>query len=127
MKKQNEHIFDSAVMLESMAESVLITDTKLNYPGPYIIYVNKAFEEMTDWRREEVIGKNPRILQGAKTDLSIFRNLGDTISKGAVWEGSTINYKKDGTEFNMEWSIAPVFDSNGEGVLVKYYPAGSIK
>lgn len=105
---------DAIILLESMTQSILITTTDLDSPGPYIIYANKAFEEMTGWRREEVIGKNPRILQGAKTDLSIFRNLGDTISKGAVWEGSTINYKKDGTEFNMEWSIAPVFDSNGE-------------
>ena len=105
---------DTIKLLESMTQSILITTTDLDSPGPYIIYANKAFEEMTGWRREEVIGKNPRILQGAKTDLSIFRNLGDTISKGAVWEGSTINYKKDGTEFYMEWSIAPVFDSNGE-------------
>ncbi len=105
---------ESRLLLESMTQSVLITVPELDLPGPYIIYVNKAFEEMTGWSREEIIGKNPRILQGEKTDLSIFKNLRSIIDRGEVWEGKTINYKKDGTEFFMEWSIAPVFDKNGK-------------
>jgi class 3 adenylate cyclase len=36
------------------------------------------------------------------------------IDKGEVWKGKAINYKKDGTEFYMEWSISPVFDENGK-------------
>ena len=105
---------ESMILLESMTQSILITTPELDFPGPYIIYVNKAFEEMTGWSREEIIGKNPRILQGPNTDLSIFQNLRSIIEKGQVWGGKTINYKKDGTEFHMEWSIAPVFDKNGE-------------
>jgi PAS domain S-box-containing protein len=104
---------DFKIVLESMNQSILITTPELNIPGPYIIYVNKAFEKMTGWNREEVLGKNPRILQGPNTELSIFANLRNILSKGGVWEGQTINYKKDGTEFYMEWSIAPVFDENG--------------
>lgn len=102
------------VLLESMTQSVLITTPDLESPGPKIVYVNKAFEEMTGWSREEVIGKNPRILQGPKTDRSIFYNLKDILSRGDTWEGKTVNYKKDGTEFYMEWSIAPVYDKNGK-------------
>ena len=105
---------ESMVLLESMTQSILITTPELDLPGPYIIYVNKAFEKMTGWSREELIGKTPRILQGPNTDLSIFRDLRSIIEKGQVWEGTTINYKKDGTEFYMEWSIAPVFDKNGK-------------
>lgn len=67
---------------------------------------------MTGWSREEIIGKNPRILQGAKTDLTIFQNLRSIMDKGEVWRGKTINYKKDGTKFHMEWSISPIFDKN---------------
>jgi PAS domain S-box-containing protein len=103
---------ESMILLESMTQSILITTPELDFPGPYIIYVNKAFEEMTGWSREEIIGKTPRILQGSNTDLSIFWNLRSIIEKGQVWKGTTINYKKDGTEFHMEWSIAPVFDKN---------------
>jgi PAS domain S-box-containing protein len=104
---------DSMILLESMTQSILITTPELESPGPYIIYVNKAFEKMTGWAREEVIGKNPRILQGPKTNLGIFKHLEDILGKGEVWEGRTINYKKDGTEFFMEWSIAQVFNKDG--------------
>ncbi len=105
---------DPMILLESMTQSVLITTPDLDFPGPYIIYVNKAFEEMTGWSREEIIDKNPRFLQGSNTDLNIFQNLRSRIYKGEVWRGKTINYKKDGTEFHMEWSISPVFDKNGK-------------
>jgi PAS domain S-box-containing protein len=112
VSKPQSYSNGSNIVLESMTQSILITSPELDLPGPYIVYVNRAFEEMTGWRREEVIGKTPRILQGPNTDLSIFQNLGEIIGKGEVWEGRTVNYKKDGTEFNMEWSIAPVFDKN---------------
>lgn len=118
MKKQEEHIFDSAVMLESMSESVLITDTVLNYPGPYIIYVNAAFEKMTGWNRNEIIGKSPRILQGPNTDYTIFNDMKDTLEAGKLWSGKTLNYRKDGSEFHMQWSIVPVKDDYGK--IIQY-------
>ncbi|MFT5887149.1 MAG: PAS domain S-box-containing protein [Arcticibacterium sp.] len=102
------------ILLESMTQSILITTPDLNSPGPYIVYVNKAFEEMTGWSRDEIIGKNPRFLQGPKTNFKIFLNLRSIIEKGKVWSGKTVNYKKDGTEFHMEWSISPVFDKEGK-------------
>lgn len=107
------HADDFRIILESMTQSILITTPELDFPGPYIIYVNKAFEKMTGWSREEILGKNPRFLQGPNTERSIFVNLRNVLSKGEVWEGQTINYKKDGTQFYMEWSITPVFDKNG--------------
>lgn len=113
MEKSKPYSNDSMILLESMTQSILITNAELNFPGPFIVYVNKAFEKMTGWKKEEIIGKNPRILQGPKSDLSIFSNLNEILANGEVWEGKTINYKKDGTEFFMEWSIAPVFDKNG--------------
>ncbi|WP_315975099.1 PAS domain-containing protein [Microvirga yunnanensis] len=45
----------------------------LERPGPIIVYANPAFEQMTGWTAREVIGQTPSILQGASTDLSIFR------------------------------------------------------
>jgi PAS domain S-box-containing protein len=113
MDKLQSNENDANILLESMTQSILITTPELDFPGPYIIYVNKAFEKMTGWTREEVLGKNPRFLQGPNSELSIFHNLRNILEKGEVWEGQTINYKKDGTEFYMEWSISPVFDENG--------------
>ncbi len=118
MQKPVEHSFNSAVMLESMAESVLITDTSLKYPGPHIIYVNAAFEKMTGWNRNEIIGKSPRILQGPDTDYTIFNDMQNTLEAGMVWSGKTLNYRKDGSEFQMQWSIVPVKDDHGE--IIQY-------
>jgi len=118
MKEQNEHSIDKALMLESMAESILITDADLNAPGPNIIYVNKAFENMTGWSRKEIIGKSPRVLQGPDTDHTIFNDLKDTLEEGNVWNGKTVNYRKDGSEFYMEWSIVPV--KNAQGIIHQY-------
>ena len=104
---QNMNI-DAFKILESMNESVLITTTELESPGPFIIYVNPAFEKMTGWKREDIIGQSPRILQGKNTDYKIFQNLRDQLSKGKIWQGKTLNYRKDGSEFYMEWSITPI-------------------
>jgi len=105
-------------MLETMAESVLITTADLDAPGPYIIYVNASFERMTGWDRKELIGKTPRILQGPGTDFSIFNDLKETLERGETWSGKTLNYKKDGSEFYMEWSIVPV--ANKKGKIIQY-------
>jgi len=117
MKDVNEHTIDPAVMLESMTESVLITTADLDEPGPYIIYVNPAFEKMTGWHREEIIGKSPRVLQGPRTEHGVFQNLRDKLLKGEIWSGQTVNYRKDGTEFNMQWSIVPIRNEAGKNFL----------
>lgn len=105
-------------MLESMTESVLITTTELESPGPYVIYVNPAFELMTGWNKQEIIGGNPRVLQGPKTEYTIFQDLKAKLQKGEIWSGRTVNYKKDGSEFYMEWSIVPI--TNADGAVHQY-------
>lgn len=109
---------NAALMLESMTESVLITTADLQAPGPFILYVNAAFERMTGWAREDVLGKSPRLLQGPRTELGIFQDLRAKLEKGEVWHGRTINYRKDGSEFRMEWSITPV--KNEQGIIHQY-------
>jgi PAS domain S-box-containing protein len=108
MSEYSKVPIDWPVMSECMTESVLITDATLDDPGPFIIYVNPAFERMTGWTKEEVLGKSPRILQGPNTEHGIFQNLKETIYKGETWSGRTINYRKDGSEFYMQWSIVPI-------------------
>ena len=101
-------------LLESMTESVLVTTTDLDSPGPSIVYVNPAFEKMTGWSKHEIIGKSPRILQGRKTEHKIFTDLRDRLLQGEHWLGQTTNYRKNGTEFVMEWSIVPIRDNRGD-------------
>ncbi len=99
-------LLSSAV--EQSNESILITEAQLDLPGPKIIFVNPAFTRMTGYSAADVIGKTPRILQGPKTDPSVLRRLRENLTNGEVFAGETINYRKDGTEYNAEWQIAPI-------------------
>jgi PAS domain S-box-containing protein len=105
---------DPVAVIEAAAESILITTTDLDAPGPTIVYVNPAFEKMTGWSRAEVLGQSPRILQGPNTDLRIFADLREKLNGSQIWEGRTVNYRKDGSEFWMEWSIVPLKNERGE-------------
>lgn len=61
-----------AMLREETNDVVLITDCNLVKPdGPSIIYVNKAFEKLTGYTKEEAIGKTTRILQGPNTDRNM--------------------------------------------------------
>ncbi|NKL24717.1 adenylate/guanylate cyclase domain-containing protein [Rhizobium leguminosarum] len=105
---------DAAQVIDAAAESMLVTTAELDWPGPTIVYVNPAFERMTGWHRTEVIGKTPRLLQGPETDRSVFENLRSQLAAGRTWEGTAVNYRKDGSTFMMEWSIVPLRDEAGK-------------
>ena len=94
-------------------ESILITTTDLEEPGPTIVYVNPAFTRITGYTAAEVIGKNPRFLQGPKTERAVLDRLRRQCAAGEIFHGEAINYRKDGQEFYLEWSIAPVRDEGG--------------
>ncbi len=80
--KQNLPAFDAVAAFEALREGVLITDATLAPPGPHIIYVNPSFERMSGWTLPEIVGKSPRVPQGSKTDLSIFRGLRTALGQG---------------------------------------------
>ena len=104
---------DPSAVLEAASESILVTTADLDRPGPTIIYVNPTFERMTGWAAVEVVGNSPRLLQGEKTDHSIFLGMREKLRRGNRWEGQAVNYRKNGTQFVMEWSITPLRDTAG--------------
>ena len=104
-------LLNSAVL--QSREAILITDAELSLPGPRIVFVNPAFTKMTGYAAEEVMGKTPRILQGPRTDKAVMNRLRRDLERGETFEGEAINYRKDGTEFTMEWQTAPIRDEEG--------------
>jgi len=90
-------------------ESVVIT----NRNGK-IVFVNPAFERFTGYSKQEVLGKNPRILQSGKHDKTFYKQLWKTILSGKTWRGELINRRKDGTFFTEKASISPVLDDKGK-------------
>ncbi len=104
-------LLNSAVL--QAKESILITDAQLDFPGPRIIFVNPAFTRMTGYAAEEVIGKTPRILQGPRTDKRVLRRLRQKLEQHEVFEGVTIQNRRDGTEYFQEWQVMPLHDDSG--------------
>ncbi|WP_234568537.1 PAS domain-containing protein [Rhodohalobacter sp. 614A] len=110
--KEQLDLLESAV--RSDYDSVLITTLELDKPGPKIVYVNDGFTRMTGYTKEEVIGKTPRILQGPKTDRKVLDTLKKRLREGQSFFGHTVNYRKDGTEFIIQWDIHPLTNEEGE-------------
>jgi len=109
--EESLRLLGSAV--EQSKESILITDAQLDLPGPKIIFVNPAFTQMTGHTAEEAIGKTPRILQGLRTDKAVLSRLRHNLENGETFAGEAVNYRKDGTEFDLEWQIAPLRNASG--------------
>ena len=97
--------------MEESFNSIVITAAGGGYP---IVYVNNAFCELTGYGPHEIMGKSPSILQGPNTDPKVIQRLNQNIADGELFHGQAINYRKDGSEFMMEWKIAPIRNQNEE-------------
>ncbi|WP_172830098.1 sensor domain-containing diguanylate cyclase [Halopseudomonas salegens] len=93
--------------IEAISDAVLITDAQLDHPGPFIVYANHAFCQLTGYTPSELEGCTPRILQGPETDRELLRTMKSQLRSAQTFNGETVNYRKDGTAFRMQWSIRP--------------------
>lgn len=91
---------------------ILITDAR--QPDNPIVYCNPAFERMTGYSRDEIIGRNCRFLQADDRDQAERKEIRRAIKNGREVHTVLRNYRKDGTLFWNELHIAPVRDEQGE-------------
>ncbi len=97
--------------VEQSSDSIVITDL-----AGQIEYVNKAFTAITGYQANEVVGKNPRILQSGGTPKSTFVEMWDQLNKGEMWSGELYNRRKDGSEYREWATITPLRNDQGEVV-----------
>lgn len=109
LREQSRTLLEAAV--ECSYDSILITGADLDEPE--IVYVNQAFCRMTGYTAEEVLGKTPALLQGERTDRRVTRRLREALEAGRSFEGRTVNYRKGGVPFHIEWRTSPVHDEEG--------------
>jgi PAS domain S-box-containing protein len=96
------------LLADNSFDSILVTDSSAK---GRIIYANKAFKKLTGYDPTEVVGKDPRMLQGPGTDRKVIERLSATLKTGGRFEGRAVNYKKDGTPFVMNWRMFPLKDA----------------
>jgi len=86
--------------------------SKTNKSG-IITYVNEKFCELSEYTKEELIGKSHNIVRHGDMKSEIFQNLWETISTGKPWQGIVKNKKKNGDFYIVDTIINPIIDNNG--------------
>jgi PAS domain S-box-containing protein len=98
--------------IEHSADLIMITDR-----DGVILYVNPAFERISGFSKQEVLGARPNILKSGKHSDRFYKELWETILSGEVWRGEITNRKKDGTLFVQESTISPIKDKESGQVV----------
>jgi len=113
---------DEASLLQAAVDqsdyAVILTTAELAPPGPTIIYVNEAVTRMTGYTREELVDATPRIFQGPATERTELDRLKSNLSAGHGLQQHTWNYRKDGTPYQVEWTVTPLRSEDGR---VEYF------
>lgn len=88
--------------------SILITDLEGR-----IEYANPRFTAVTGYTLDEVLGKNPRLLQSGQTPVAVYRDLWSSLQRGQEWRGELLNRKKDGTLHHESVVISAIKNLDG--------------
>lgn len=108
LKKQ---LNDLKYLQKSLNESTYFATSDVN--GNFT-YVNDKFCQNTQYSREELIGKNPRILKSGYHDQAFYKGMWDHLLSGRVWIGDIKNKRRDGTFYWVREILIPKKDVNGK-------------
>jgi len=107
-KQDAEQIHKLSTAVEQSPNSIVITGLDAN-----IEYVNENFVKLTGYARDEVIGRNPRILKSGKTAKETYEDLWAHLIRGEIWKGELINRRKDGSTYIELATISPIRSLDG--------------
>ena len=105
--KNREKLLESVV--EQGGDHVLITDRQGK-----ILYVNRAFELITGYGKEEILGKDPSLLNSGKNPKNIFKTMWQALEQGRSFSTTLINRRKDGSLFDDQKTLFPLKNEGGE-------------
>jgi PAS domain S-box-containing protein len=103
----------AGVVIANTNDIVVITDIPTDNQEPRIVYVNEAFVRETGYLANEVLGKNPRILQGPRSDPETKGRIFAALKEWKHIREEIINYRKNGEEFWQELNIFPIANEAG--------------
>ena len=108
-KKMEKELQLAASVFSHATEAIVITDVDAN-----IIDVNNAFTEITEYSKEEAIGKNCSILKSGYHSKEFYQQMWEKLLKEYTWEGEIMNRRKNGEVYVEMLKISSIKDSNGE-------------
>ncbi|MGD8735189.1 MAG: ATP-binding protein [Anaerolineae bacterium] len=94
-------------------DAIYITDIE-----GQIINVNPAFEALTGYQREEIVGKNMSVLNSGLTPPAIYEAMWETVLGNKPWRGEVIHQRADGSVYDADLTVAPILDQEGRIVRV---------
>ena len=101
--------------IDKANDVVLITQAEpIDKTGPKVVYVNDAFEKVTGYKKEEIIGKTARILHGPKTETKSKKRLTEAMLNAEPARVLITNYTKLGEAFDNEVDLSPLKNSKGK-------------
>jgi PAS domain S-box-containing protein len=109
MAEEELRVRDRAI--SSSTNGIIITDA--GQPDNPIVYINPAFERLTGYSAEDAVGRNCRFLQGSDTNPEAVAAIREAIAQRQDLNIAILNYRKDGTPFWNDLTIAPVRDDEG--------------
>ncbi len=107
-KRAEERLRLTSRVFENMLDGITIADRNGN-----ILEVNDAFTRITGYSRDELIGKNPRILQSGRQDADFYKAMWKAITENGHWRGEIWNRKKDGELLAEILTISAITDAEG--------------
>ncbi|MBA3695981.1 MAG: EAL domain-containing protein [Methylotenera sp.] len=113
LKSVQESLYMAGVVLDNSRESILVTDHNAK-----VLMVNKAFSLLEGYTPEEIMGKNPNILNSGKHDKGYFTNMYTALKETGVFQSEIWNRRKDGEVHPGMLSITAV--KNAKNKITNY-------
>jgi len=114
-KEEEQRLKLLETVITQTKDSVIITEAeKANKGIPKIVFVNPAFTEMTGYNSSEVIGKSPTVFMGRQSVKNDIKSLSQALRRKEEFKFETLNHKKDGEEYWINFSMIPITNNEGE-------------
>jgi PAS domain S-box-containing protein len=115
-------IFKLEIFKNAIDQSDDLIVIGIEKPESKIVFVNKSFEKFTGFLKEEIVGANPVVLMGNKSEPKLVQRISDILSKGLIFEEDVIAYKKDNTPYWTHLSIKPIINGPEQYFITKNKP-----
>lgn len=107
-RRAEDSMRQAASVFENITEGIIVTDASGSIQS-----VNPAFTRITQYSKEEAVGKNPRLLQSGIQDKAFYKDMWASILESGTWQGEVWNRRKNGETYPQWLTINAIKDERG--------------